>query len=351
MNDMLKGWLVPRPVFAPDDDAGAVVEKVDAAAAGADTGDKDDAAAAAADDAVVTDDKASDVVAADAGDKAGGLADDKGDADKTDDADDATTKPGLGITDELRDAIAGDDPALRKLLTRHTTLRSLAQALKNAQAKISTGKVQTEKPDPKDEKAVAEWRKSRGIPDDAAGYALPEAVTKAMTDEDKPLIAAFTEFAHARDADPSAVNVATEWYFDMVGKMAEDAAAADNAAKEKADDHLRQEWGREFKANMRLGTSYLETIPGVGKSWAEARLADGRRLGDVPEFVTWAAEMGRVEFGDPTFATTDSVERHGNRIAEIEKIRDTDFERYEREGLDKEMVGLREKELKRGKAA
>lgn len=356
MSDLMKAWLLPRPVFAPDGDGGgetddkdtAGVEKEETVTEKA----ADDATDAAETSAAEWKEYEPDPEKSDEDNATAKAEHDRTKPTAASDAADKGDKPNIGLTDDMRDAVAGDDAELRKLLSRYTTVRSLAQALKNAQAKISTGKVQTDMPDPKNEKAMAEWRKARGIPDDPTGYKLPETVTKRMTDEDKPLISAFTEYAHGKNADPAAVAIATEWYFDTLEKMQADTLAEDNKAKETADDELRKEWApAEFKANMKLGSSFLETIPGVGKGWTEARMPDGRRLGDIPEFVIWAAEMGRAEFGDPTFATTDSAERHTSRIAEIEKIRDTDFDRYEREGLDKEMVGLREKELKRGKAA
>jgi hypothetical protein len=63
----------------------------------------------------------------------------------------------------------------------------------------------------------------------------------------------------------------------------------------------------------------------------------------------WASDQGRQTFGDSTFATADSESRHNSRRSEIERIRDADFDRYEREGLDKELRVLIEKDLKRGK--
>lgn len=322
---------------AADGDAG-VEKKVDAAA--------DDVVDKAAETAKDTD--KSETGKAD-GDKST-PADKAADADKAkDDADKSEAKPAIEWTDAVREQIADGDADMLKLLKRYGSVKTLAKALKSAQATISSGKLQQAPPDPKDEKAVAEWRKSQGIPDDPTGYKLPETVTKRMTDEDKPLIASFVDYAHAKNARPDVVEIASEWYFDSLEKIEGERIAADKEAAEQAEEELRLDWGKEYKGNLTLASRFVETIPGVGKNWAEARMPDGRRLGDNPAFMAWASDQGRAAFGDSVFASSDSEARHTNRRTEIEKIRDTDFDRYEREGLDKELTQLTEKDLKRGK--
>jgi hypothetical protein len=86
----------------------------------------------------------------------------------------------------------------------------------------------------------------------------------------------------------------------------------------------------------------------IGDAWTEARLPDGRRLGDIPSFVQWASDQGRNSFGDVVFSSSDAEAKHTSRRAEIEKIRDTDFDRYERE-FAAEYREILEKDLARGK--
>lgn len=252
--------------------------------------------------------------------------------------------------DDWRERLAKDDPGARKLLDRHSSLSSLVKKLVEQDKLISSGKIKRDMPDASDEKAIAEWRKEQGIPDDPSGYKLPDTVTKALTDEDKPVLATFTEFAHKKGLPNSAVEVATEWYVSTMDQIAEQRAAADNAAREAAEDALRKDLPHgEYKASMTLASRAIESIPGVGKEWSEFRGPDGRRLGDNPEFILWAADLGREKYGDVTFANGDSERKHTARREEIEKIRDTDFDRYEAEGLDKEYRKILEKDLARGK--
>lgn len=253
-------------------------------------------------------------------------------------------------SDDWREHMAGQSEDRLKLAKRYGSPAGVLKALEEAQKVIRSGKLTKPMPDASDQKAMAEWRKEQGIPDDPSGYKLPDTVTKALTDEDKPVLATFTEFAHKKGLPNSAVEVATEWYVSTMDQIAEQRAAADNEARELAEDALRKDWAHgEYKANLTLAARTIEGIPGVGKGWAEFRGPDGRRLGDNPEFVAWAADMGRNQFGDVTFANGDSERKHTARREEIEKIRDTDFDRYEAEGLDREYRKIIEKDLARGK--
>lgn len=250
--------------------------------------------------------------------------------------------------DDWRDQLAEDDKDVRKLLDRHSSLKSLVKKLVEQDKMISSGKIKRDMPDASDEKALAEWRKEQGIPDDPAGYKLPEVVTKRLTDADKPVLASFTEFAHAKGAPQAVVDIATEWYVNSLENMEAERIAADTAASEAAEDALRKDWAHgEYKANMTLAKRFIEGIPGVGQNWSEARMPDGRRLGDLPEFVAWAADQGRSSFGDAAFANPDTAQRHQARKTEIEQTMKTDINKYYESGMDKEYTQILERESRR----
>lgn len=255
-----------------------------------------------------------------------------------------------GLPDDWREIAAGKDDATLKLLKRYGSLSGVAKALKEAQDTIRSGKVKAAMPDPKDEKAMAEWRKGEGIPEDATGYKLSDEVQKRLVPEDKPILSSFTEFAHKKGARPDVVEIGTEWYVEMAEAAQAKQIDQDKVQKGEAEDTLRKDWSHgEYKANMTMASRWVETVPGLGKDWSAVRGPDGRMLGSNPEFVAWAAENGRDRFGDVAFTTSDSERKHTMRREEIEKIRNTDFARYENEKLDVELRGLIEKDLARGK--
>lgn len=328
----------------------AIAEIKDAAADAAAGGDKQGSDDASAADKAAGGDK-QDSAAGDAG-KADAAA---GDAAKV--AADAAADKGAGkddktvaLPDNWRELAAGENKEQLALLKRYGSLTGVVKALQEAQNTIRSGKIKRDMPDPKDEKAMSEWRKEQGIPDSPEGYTLPEPVTKRLVDADKPILSSFTEFAHAKNAPPAFVEMAAEWYIDMSEQAEAAQVQKDDKATEDTEDALRDVWSRdEYKGNMTLAKRFMATAGDIGDAWTEARLPDGRRLGSIPSFVQWASDQGRNAFGDVAFSSGDAETRHNNRRAEIEKIRDTDFARYEEEGLNKELLELIDKDLKRGK--
>lgn len=247
-----------------------------------------------------------------------------------------------------RDLMAGGDEDVANVIKRYGSPKGVAKALKEAQTVIRSGKLKRDMPDPSDEKAVAEWRKEQGIPDDPSGYKLPETVTKRLTDDDKPVLASFTEFAHAKGAPQNVVEIASEWYISQLENMEAQRVQADTAAAEAAEDTLRKDWAHgEFKANLTLAKRFASEIPGVGASWGEARMPDGRRVGDIPEFVAWMADQGRERYGDVTFASSDTAQRHSARKDEIEKVMKTNIDQYYEQGMDKEYAQILDRETRR----
>ncbi|WP_420961061.1 hypothetical protein [Brucella sp. IR073] len=289
----------------------------------------------------------------------GGVADNTApETDNSQQADDGKGAPDTGkkpdaeqeftLPDNWRELWADGDEDLLKEIKRYNSPKGVFKALKEAKATIRSGKLKRDMPDPSDEKAMAEWRKEHGVPEDPTGYKLPETVTKRLTDADKPLLASFTEFAHQKGASQAVIDVASEWYVTMSEQAAEKQIAEDTEAREAAEDALRKELAPgEYKSTVTLAKRFVESVPGVGAAWAEARLPDGRLLGSDPEFVLWAAEMGRDRFGDSVFATPDAESRHNSRKAEIESILKSDPDRYWREGLSKEYGEILEREQKR----
>ncbi len=340
MNRFLEYGVIPRPLFSPDGDAGAdaAVKEPVAGAEEAAGGDKTDAGSGG----TTQTDKAA--ASADAGDKdkggksalASGADDDAG-GDKT-----PATWP-----EDWRAKLAGDDKDFAKQLERFGSPADLAKSFKEAQKTIRSGKVKAEMPDPEDADAMKAWRKDNGIPEDATAYVIPETIKEYVTDDDKPMLNSFTEFAHEKNLPQAAMDTALEWYFQQQETIASEQASKDKAASEATTEALRSEYGREYKANMQLAKDFMAATPEIGDQWTEARLPDGRRLGDIPEFVMHIAEQGRAKYGDTAFSNPDAEAQHNSRKAEIEKIRDTDFDRYEAEGLDKEMRTILEKEAKR----
>lgn len=234
-----------------------------------------------------------------------------------------------------------------KLISRYGSLGGVVKALLEKDDFIRSGKIKRDMPDPKDEKAMAEWRKEQGIPEKPEGYQLPEPLQKRLVDDDKPILSNFMERMHGKNWTPQQIQDGVEWYADFQEQIAEQISQRDEQAKEEADNALRDNWSRdEYKGNLTLAKRFWDST-GI-EALSEARLPDGRKLGNVPEFIMFSSDKGRESFGDVVFSSGDAETKFNNRKAEIEKIRNTDFERYERE-YAAEYRTILEKELQRGK--
>jgi hypothetical protein len=62
-----------------------------------------------------------------------------------------------------------------------------------------------------DDKAKAEWRKERGIPDSAEGYE-PKVEGLVFGEADKPMVDSFKQHAHSKNWTPDQFNEALGWY-------------------------------------------------------------------------------------------------------------------------------------------
>jgi hypothetical protein len=260
--------------------------------------------------------------------------------------------PSPAWSDDWRERMAGGDRELHSLLGRYASPTTAARALKDAKDLIRSGGRKLDIPEAGDTEALAEWRSANGVPADPSGYTLPDSVRSRLTDRDKPVLAAFAEAAHRANQPQSVIDFASEWFFGLQERAAGERIAADRAAIRTAEEELRQEWSPgEYRANLTIAKRFIADIPGVGQAWESAVLPDGRVLGSVVAFIRWAAEQGAGQYGDAAFVHADGEAPAMSRKAEIEHIRNADFDRYEREGLDRELTAITEREMARKKGS
>ncbi len=254
--------------------------------------------------------------------------------------------------DDWRDKLAGDDKDFRKRLDRIGSMSDFSKSYREAEKKITSGKKSPALDEPMpdgatDPDGLKAWREARGVPDDPTGYTVPDTVKGMVTDEDKPLIASFTESMHAKGIPAAAVGPVLEWYFENQAASGDAVIAADKKAGEELQEELRSEWGSDFRPNSILAKKAGEAIFG-DIPWTEARLPDGRRLGDIPGMTRSLAKAARAEFGDVAFAGDEASAKTLGRKAEIEQIRRDDFDKYDNDkALKAEYQSIVEAELKR----
>jgi hypothetical protein len=111
-------------------------------------------------------------------------------------------------------------------------------------------------------------------------------------------------------------------------------AAKDRQAWAAAESALRKAWGEEY--DRRIWLNYQALIAEFGEDLAEdllfARLDDGRRLADVPEFSKALSDLLCLAFaGAERMGGTSIMSDPEQRKQAIEEIMRTDFPRYQRE--------------------
>jgi hypothetical protein len=299
----MKSIRLPLPLYMADDAAAAAVI------------DKPDPAAAAA----VVDDKGGDKA-----DKGGGTA-----LDLPDESADKKIVAPADFPDDWRDKAAGDK-AIAKRLERFKTPGDLVKSYVELEKKLTSGKGGTPEPAPdgtKDPDGLKAWREANGIPADPTGYELPKPVLDRMTDADKPVLASFTEFAHKSNLPPSAVQVAANWYVEQQEAAFAAQQAADKTAAEEVQDALRADYGQEFRGNVTMARRFADEM-GV-PDLLEARLADGRKVGNVLELVKGLVDIAAQKYGDVSFAGGEAASKTQSEREQIETVMNNDFAAYD----------------------
>lgn len=225
-------------------------------------------------------------------------------------SDGAGEKPAVPQTwpDDWREQAAGGDDKVLKYLNRYASPANVVKAMMALRAKMDSGTVRQEKPDAADEKALAEWRQSAGIPDVPDGYLekVPDGIV--FGDADKPMLSAFLKDMHEADAPPEYVHKALSWYKRQEDDARAARAEADRNHRVEAEVKLREEFGAEYRGNLNGVRAMLETHgdPGVLDRLFAARMSDGTLLGDDPQFLRTMVALSREINPHGAIPTADS---------------------------------------------
>lgn len=199
--------------------------------------------------------------------------------------------------DDWRDKLAKGDEKTRKRLDRFQSPGDVLRSWQELEKKLSSGDVKSKLPTEATPEQIAAYRRDNGIPEKPEGYLekLPNGLV--IGDEDKPLVAAYLEKVHGKNADPAVVADTLDWYYAQQEQAAAARAEADKAYRTKSNDELRAEWGAEYRGNLNSIMSFLDTAPQAEDGTPlkslllGARLADGTALGDNPAALRWLARL------------------------------------------------------------
>ena len=225
--------------------------------------------------------------------------------------------PITGLPENWRELMAGSDADSLKELQRFTDPAKIGSTLLNYKRQMRTGSFDTPPPPEDKPEELKAWREAHGVPTEEAGYKLSEDVTKRLFDEDKPVIANFISAAHKANQPQGVVDFAAKWYTDMMDLQASQQVETDRKAKTETDDALRSEWGPDYRRNYEAVSRFAkEAIPNA--DIFDARLPDGRKVGNSPEFLKVLFDLSIQKYGAAELVGEEQVNRAATRMAELE---------------------------------
>ena len=232
-----------------------------------------------------------------------------------------------------REDFAGEDDKFKSQLERYQSPADLGKAFREQRATISSGAFK-QAPDadatPED---IAAYREANGIPAEAGGYLenLPEGLV--MGDNDKAIFEDFAGAMHEMNVEPGVMHKAIEWYNGFAEREQDVLAELDHQHHQETEDALRQEWGTDYRANINLVGSLIETTFGeeIAQSILNARDTEGRAIMNIPGVLEGLATLSRTvnpiaQLAPQTGRT--AVESLDEEIASIEKLMRTDRKAY-----------------------
>lgn len=268
-------------------------------------------------------------------------------------------KPGSATwPDTWRESIAESlaDPKAGEALKRYQSPAELAKALLAAQQKIRSGEYKRAVPLPEDadEATVKAWREEQGLPPSPDDYKIPTLAGveyDKLDDNTKAHLGEFKTAFHQANLTQAQSDTVANTIVRVAESQMMQVAEADALNQERLEDTLRAEWGRDYRPNLKTTHAWLSQQFGDDTDGVlMARMPNGQRLADMPKFLKLMSQAalgsGSDVFVDEGGAQPLSLE---GRRAEIEKIMNTDFSRYQREDMGTEYTKILEELDKRGK--
>lgn len=230
-------------------------------------------------------------------------------------------------------------------LERYEDPRSFGNAFREQRATISSGGYKQPPGPDASEDDVKAYREANGIPLESDDYFkdLPDGIV--VGEDDLELFKDFAGAMHEMNAPPELMHKVIDWYNNFAENEQDALAGLDNEHHTETEDQLRQDWGSDYRANINLIGSHLETQFGeeAAQSLLNARDPSGRAIMNIPGvlegFMRSARTINPVAQIAPNTGRT-SRETVDDRIAEIEKFMRTNRSEYDRD--EKMQAELRE---------
>lgn len=239
----------------------------------------------------------------------------------------ATIQPAFG--EKWREDLAGDDKDAAKDLAKYTDPKAVYKSLRDLQAKISKGELKAAAqplPANASDEQKAAWRQANGLPASKDDYVknlqLPNGVV--LGEADKPLVESFAAKMFEEGGTQAELNRAVNWFYQQQDAAERARSDADGQFRVQSEVALRTEWGNDFQKNLAAFSAFKAQLPGELQALLfTARTADGRVLGDHPEFLKIGAALGREINPAAAIVPADplnAVKSMQTELADLEKL-------------------------------
>lgn len=225
-----------------------------------------------------------------------------------------------------REDMAGGDEEAAKQIARYASPQNVWKALRDAQNKIRSGQFKRTLADDASPEELAAWRKDNGVPEKPEDYSLDLSGGKVVGDQDKPALQKILAAAHAGNVPQRGVSAIVDAYYDHVENEAAQRSIRDGQYKADAEDKLRADWGPDYRVNLGLAENLLAQAPeGLASRLLGGRTADGRILGNDPDFLKFLASVARDINPVPTMvpsggqSVTETIQGRLEQIRQMQK--------------------------------
>ena len=207
------------------------------------------------------------------------------------------------ISEEFR-----NDPNIEKF----TEIDALAKSYINATQMIGKDKVAVPNKNSTDDQWNEVYDKL-GRPESADKYSLNAKSEVVPIDEQA--IKQFAENAHQLGLNNKQAQGILEFYKNNMEGMAHQAKVDTETAQAQSTQELRQEWGREFDANIKKAGALAKA--NMNPEILDMQLKDGMRLGDHPEIIKGFAKIAGM-MSEDKIVSTESENVSSNTDVETE---------------------------------
>ena len=235
-----------------------------------------------------------------------------------------------------RDGFAGEDTKFKSELERFSTPADMGKAYREARATISSGNLKQAPDENATPEDLAAFRAANNIPAEATGYLdnLPEGLV--LGDDDKEIFADFAGAMHEMNVEPAVMHKVIDWYNGFAEDQQDQMAELDNEHHQETEDALRTEWGTDYRANINLVGSLIETTFGEENANAllNARDGDGRAIMNIPGVLEGLASISRKLNPVHQLAPKPGITAQqtlDDEIADIEKLMREDRTKYNKD--------------------